>query len=104
METPGDALAWRSELMVQFERLLARTVRQRNLILHGADSAPAVVGSVEVFVGGLQARIARDGLTAAEADEPLSLLLERRRANVRERWRLLENDSDVISALFGDPS
>jgi hypothetical protein len=44
------ALAWLQDFDRSFDKLLARTVRQRNAVVHGADTVDEVLQTVEAFV------------------------------------------------------
>lgn len=100
MESPETVLAWKAELADEFDRLIERAARQRNEILHGADTATMVVKSIEPFLGWLQSQLAQDALAAAKDRSALAARLERRRANVRARWQALEEGGDPLEILF----
>ncbi len=51
------AAAWVSESRKRFERLLARTRRQRNAITHGTRTVPAVLETVEPFLDRVAGRL-----------------------------------------------
>ncbi len=68
------ARAWLKELEDVFERLFARTRRQRNAVVHGAETVPAVIASVETFVADLSSLLI--GATFAAVVERRSLLVE----------------------------
>lgn len=102
MESHETALAWKDELAQAFGRLIERAARQRNEILHGADTSTAVVESIEPFVGWLQTQLAQDALGAAEDRTSLAIRLEHRRGKVRGRWQDLAEGSDPTEALFGN--
>ncbi len=100
MESADTVLVWKTELAGEFDRLIERAARQRNEILHGADTATTVVKSIEPFLGWLQSRLAQDALAAAKEREALAVRLERRRANVQARWRQLAEGGDPVEILF----
>lgn len=85
-----------------FDILLARLARQRNAVLHGADTVPEVVSSVVGFGLQLQAFVTHTQLDAAKAGEPLLTSLERNRIRLgRICDRLAEGVGPEI-AMFKD--
>jgi hypothetical protein len=83
-----------------FDILLARLVRQRNAVLHGADTVPAVVSSVTNFALDLQQLVVLEQLCAAAHDEPLLTALESHRIRL-ERIRVrLQAGASPATAMF----
>jgi hypothetical protein len=84
-----------------FDILLARLVRQRNVILHGADTVPAVVASVMGFALRLQSLVIYEQLDAASTGELLLKALERNRIRLeRVRKRLGKPGASPASSIF----
>ena len=78
-----------AKLASRFDILLARTVRQRNAIIHGVQTDPDVVASVDRFVARLAYYITAGALRSATVGEDLADGLERSRAQSnRMLWRL----------------
>jgi hypothetical protein len=100
MASAGSVLAWKAELAASFDRLTARAGRQRNAILHGADTNEQVVGSLEQFLGGIQSYLSQQALLAANRGVPLSTQLEARRMSARRSWQALEEGQLPVAALF----
>jgi len=101
VESPDTVLAWKTDLANDFNQLIERAARQRNEILHGADTSATVVSSIEPFLGWLQSQLASDALAAAEDRVPLAVRLERRRGKVQARWEAIANGEDPVDVLFG---
>lgn len=90
-----------ADLGRSFDALLARLVRQRNAVLHGADTVPAVIASVTDFALDLQGFVIAKQLRAASAGEPLLTAFERDRIRL-ERVRVrLEAGTLPATAIFG---
>lgn len=101
IESPDAVLTWKTHLANDFNRLIERAARQRNEILHGADTSATVVRSIEPFLGWLQSQLASDALAAAEDRVPLAVRLEHRRGKVRARWEAIAEGGDPVEVLFG---
>jgi hypothetical protein len=95
-----SVLAWRDKFTAQFDQLLARLVRQRNLILHGGDTHDAVTDTVKFFLGWVQGSLANHAIEAVRREVAPSVQLEELRANTRKRWAALEAGASPTSALF----
>jgi hypothetical protein len=95
-----SALAWRDKFTAQFDQLLARLVRQRNLILHGGDAHDPVTDSVKFFLGWVQASLANHAIEAVRREAAPSVQLEELRTNIRKRWAALEAGASPTAALF----
>jgi hypothetical protein len=92
----------------EFRRLLARGIRQRNAVVHGAATVPAVVGTCEPFMVGLSARIVAEGIAAASESQDVLRRLERARAawlRQRESLRRGSRPEHVVGAgsLLDEP-
>jgi hypothetical protein len=85
-----------------FDRLLARSVRQRNAVVHGVKTVSEVVASVEPFIGELAASLtAQAVLSAAEGETTLSALENQRVGARRRLWLLKDGKGSVDRVLFG---
>ncbi len=98
----GDWLDFLSQQGRAFDILLARLVRQRNVVLHGADTVPAVVASVAAFALQLQAFVVHEQLQSAAAGESLLAALERQRIRLERIRDSLESGMSVEAAISGD--
>ena len=86
---PAQAASYLDKLSTRFDILLARTQRQRNAIIHGVQTDPDVVASVDRFVSRLADYITVGALHSAAVGEDLAGALERSRAGIRRRiWQL----------------
>ncbi len=83
-----------------FDTLLARAARQRNAVVHGADTVPEVLMSVLAFLGSLQSMVIHEQLAAAGAGETLPARLERVSLRIAERREKLVGGVPVIDAIF----
>jgi hypothetical protein len=95
-----SVLTWKDELTAQFDQLLARLVRQRNLVLHGGDAHGPVTESVKYFLGWVQGSLVNQAIEAVRREVSPSVQLEERRTSVRKRWAALESGASPIDALF----
>lgn len=86
----------------QFDTLLKRAARQRNAVVHGVETVPAVVATAEPFVRRLAATVVATAVEQASVGEHMHDVLERGRiVEARRMWRL-EHESDPVSViLFG---
>jgi hypothetical protein len=104
----ASAAAWlrfMDETGHAFDLLLARAARQRNAIVHGADTLDRVIESVADFVALMQSMLVHDQIAALAAKETLLARLETRRlALEKKRTRLLAGDDLINSILRPDPS
>ncbi len=98
--TGGDWLQLLREHDRAFDILLARLVRQRNVILHGADTVPEVVASVAAFALSLQGFVTHGQLRAATADESLLTALERNRIRLERARMRLQAGMSPATAIF----
>ena len=100
MASAESVLAWKAELAASFDRLTVRAGRQRNAILHGADTSEQVVASLEQFLGWIQSYLSQQALFAANRNVSLSTQLEERRMGARRSWQALEEGQPPVVALF----
>ncbi|MGA9762024.1 MAG: hypothetical protein WBQ14_06355 [Gaiellaceae bacterium] len=86
----------------QFDTLLNRATRQRNAVVHGIETVPAVIGTVEPFVASLAGTVVATAVEEAGSGSSIQDALERGRIiEGRRLWRLLHDDAPVASILFG---
>jgi hypothetical protein len=86
----------------QFDVLLKRAIRQRNAVVHGVETVPAVVATAEPFVASLAATIVATAIEEASSGTPIHDALERGRIiEARRLWRLQHDKAPVASILFG---
>jgi hypothetical protein len=99
----ASAAAWLEhvdELGREFDLLLARAARQRNAIVHGADTLDEVIESVVDFAAFLQWALVHDQLDAVAEGESLLANLETRSLRVKSRHGRLQAGEAVISSIF----
>jgi hypothetical protein len=84
----------------QFDLLLKRATRQRNAVVHGVETVPAVVATAEPFVRGLAASVVATAIEQASAGEPMHDALERGRIIEARRFWRLENEPGSISEIL----
>jgi hypothetical protein len=87
--TARDARLWLTEYEREFDVLLARAARQRNAIVHGSATVPAVIASVLPFVVELGKQVVEGALAAAAEGRPLAVWLELNRLTAREQTAAL---------------
>jgi len=96
LNDPPTAIEALTRLEARFDYLIARTERQRNALIHGTRPAPAVLRTVDGFVGVLNAYIAQEGIRTAETgEEPLQQLERWRIEALQRRQRLVEAHKPV---------
>lgn len=100
---PETWLALYSELGQAFDVLLARAARQRNAVVHGADTVGATLASVDGFVAVLQAMVVRAELDAVAAGDELLTYLEGIRMRAERRRMRLKAGEALASVLFDQP-
>jgi hypothetical protein len=88
----------------QFDILLKRATRQRNAVVHGVETVPAVIATAEPFVASLAATIAATHVEEAGTGGSTHHALERGRMIASRRlWRLNNESPAVVSSiLFGE--
>jgi hypothetical protein len=101
--SPADWAAFLNRNQMVFDILLARLVRQRNAVLHGADTEPAVIGSVLPFALELQALVMHTQFSAAAAGESLLTALERNRIRIERIHQRLASGERPEVAMFHSP-
>jgi hypothetical protein len=107
VDTASDALAHLDELTSRFRCLLARALRQRNAVVHGAATVPAVVDTCEPFIRQQCGYVVACTVGAVSNLEILLDRLERARAawlRQRESLRVGNPPADVLFSgdLRGD--
>lgn len=98
--TGADAAAWLEYFDERFERLLARTARQRNAVLHGATTVPAVLASIESFVSQLTNRVVAEKIHAAATGISVVAAMESARYGALERRARLKRGEHPAQVLF----
>jgi hypothetical protein len=100
---PKLALAEIDKRRQQFDVLLRRATRQRNAVIHGAETVPSVIASCEPFVAGLAATVVATAINEARSDSTtVPDALERgRMIEARRLWRLENESASVGTILFG---
>jgi hypothetical protein len=81
--TPQEWLRYLQRLGAQFDTLLRRASRQRNAIVHGADTEPAIVESAGHFVEWIENVVVSRQLDAAVKGEDFLTRLEKENAVIR---------------------
>jgi hypothetical protein len=102
-DSPKSWIALLFEKERAFDALLARAARQRNAVVHGADTVPESLASVSRFVQWLESAVIHEQLSAAAAGETLPARLERVNLNLARRRARLAADEQVSQVLFGAP-
>jgi hypothetical protein len=98
---PPSVLAWLSEIGEEFDVLLDRAARQRNAIVHGSPTVPAVITATLPFVAGLGTRVARAAGEAAGAGDPLPVWLERERIQAMGDTESLRTGATPVEVIGG---
>jgi hypothetical protein len=99
---PAKAASYLDKLRGQFDILLARAQRQRNAIIHGVQTDPDVVASVDRFVSRLADYITVGALHSAAVGEDLTDALERSRIETRRRIWQLKHGISLSEILTSD--
>ena len=99
----GTAMAAHiDKLDARFRRLLARTIRQRNAIVHGAQTVPQVIASCEPFIRELCGQVVAQALAAAaNGEDPIDRLESARDAWLRQRAALRDGRRPASVVLAG---
>ena len=85
----------------RFDALLARALRQRNSVVHGLETVPEVVSSVEPFVARLGGFVVAQAVHGAAIGEDPVEALERGRVRSRRiLWRLDQGEQPVERVLY----
>jgi hypothetical protein len=93
--TPESSANWLGRLGRDFDKLLARTARQRNATVHGATPSPAVIENVLGFAEGLGLQVVRSGLSAAADSIDIQRYLEEERLQQAERTAALISQTSL---------
>jgi hypothetical protein len=83
-----------------FDLLLARAARQRNAIVHGADSVDNVIETVSDFAALLQSMLVHDQIAAFGAGESLLARLEGRRMSLENKRVRLSAGEPLIDSIL----
>lgn len=98
--TGEDTTEWLKSFARRFERLLARITRQRNAILHGATTVPAVLASIEPFVRQITGRVVAEQVHAAATGTSAVSNMEIARYGALERLARLRHGEPAHGVLF----
>jgi hypothetical protein len=89
------------QLDERFRILLKRAIRQRNAVMHGAETVPQVVGSCEPFIRELCAQLVSQAIgAAANREDPIDMLERSRNNWLRQRTAIAENGSVPADIVF----
>jgi hypothetical protein len=98
-----DTLAHLAELDGRFRCLLARAIRQRNAVVHGAATVPAVVRTCEAFIRDLCSYVVSCTIAAVIDEEQLLEHLEHARAAwLRQRESISRGNSPADVVFSGN--
>jgi hypothetical protein len=100
--TPQEWLRYLQRLGAQFDTLLRRASRQRNAIVHGADTEPAIVESAGHFVEWIENVVVSRQLDAAVKGEDFLTRLEKENAVIRAYMQGLGAGRPVIDTIFAN--
>jgi hypothetical protein len=100
LTSPEKALTRLKELGQHFDRLLARSERQRNALVHGTGTTDAALRSVDMFVRVLANYAAGEALGSAEGRKQPLVALEQRRIQALEHRARLECGEAPLEVLW----
>jgi hypothetical protein len=95
-----DTIAYLEVLDDRFRRLIARAIRQRNAVVHGAATVPAVVHTCEPFVADLGRHVVAQTIAAVSDGEELLDRLEHARAAWLRQRESLRRGTPPAEVLF----
>ena len=101
-EKPSEWLNYLERLGTQFDTLTHRAARQRNAIVHGADTEPIVVNSVGAFVQWIEAIVVSRQLDAAVRGEDFLARLEHENALIRGYMQGLSAGKPIVDTIFAN--
>jgi hypothetical protein len=102
-ERVASAEAWTKALEDERRRfgvLLDRAARQRNAVVHGADTVPEVIASIADFVVQLRSMLVHAQLDAAKKGESVGAYLERMRLRLERAADRLARGIAPVDAIF----
>jgi hypothetical protein len=94
------ALTHIAKLEARFRILLARTIRRRNAVIHGASTVPSVVATCEPFVRDLCGQLVGHTITAVSEGEALIDRVERTRSAWLRQCDALQRGKNPADVLF----
>ena len=100
LTSPEKALRRLNELGQRFDRLLARSERQRNALVHGTGTTDAALRGVDEFVRVLANYAAREALDSAESGKQPLVGLEQKRVQALERAAQLESGEAPLEVIW----
>jgi hypothetical protein len=102
LSRPEAAVAVLKRIEVQFDRLLRRTERSRNALVHGTGIVEEVLSGVDDFVQILARLVAQEAMRQAETGTPPLSALEERRTQWLDRRARLAAGQAPLDVLLGD--
>jgi hypothetical protein len=102
IEKPHEWLKYLERLGKQFDTLVRRAARQRNAIVHGADTEPTMVKSVGPFVEWVEAVVVSRQLSAAVRGEDFLARLEHENAVIRGYMQGLSARKAIVHTIFAN--
>lgn len=100
-KTSEDLLVWLEELGNLFDVLIRRAARARNAVLHGNDTVPEMIASVEPFTNRLARMVIDAELRALREAMDLPSVLRQDREVVEAKIARLAAGDAPADALFG---
>lgn len=99
-ESGAATAEWLALFEDRFDRLLARTVRQRNAVIHGSRIVSSVLSTIEPFVAQLVGRVVAEKVHAVGAGASAAQAMEETRHHVAGRRQRLEQGELAKDVLF----
>jgi hypothetical protein len=99
---PIATLEMLSRLEARFDRLIARTERQRNSLIHGTRPTQGVLTTIDGFVSTLNAYVAQESIRTAETGGTPLQQLEQWRVEALARRQRVETGENPLDVLFPD--
>lgn len=100
LRSPQAALDRLQALEDRFERLLKRTERQRNAVVHGTGTVPSVLETVEDFLYVAGRYIAQERMRSEDFQGERLIELERNRYELLDQEAALAAGHDPLEVLF----
>jgi hypothetical protein len=100
--TPQKWLKYLQRLGNQFDTLVRRAARQRNAIVHGADTEPTMVRSVGPFVEWVEAVVVSRQLNAAVRGKDFLSRLEQENGVIRGYMQALGAGRPIVDTIFAN--
>lgn len=100
LTSPEAALTQVGALRSRFERLLDRTERSRNALVHGTGTVQAVLASVDHFVTVLARYVAQEAMRQAETGKEPLIELEHARIRLLDQEARLQSGEAPVNVFF----